>query len=171
MSPSLHADFLSAVQKTALPAWDFRGAGLGGTAAPAAGRRLSSNLVLCHLNHSLRGTASGRMRPWCAGLPKNTHLLRNGRVNVPELMLKMESPWSWRPAMPGTSSLLDCARKYRCNRILIAHHADDQAETILFNLLRGSYGLKGMHFCTVHQVNGKELHCCARCSSHPRGHQ
>jgi tRNA(Ile)-lysidine synthase len=37
-----------------------------------------------------------------------------------------------------------CARFHRCPRILLAHHADDQAETLLWNLLRGSHGAKGM---------------------------
>ena len=50
-----------------------------------------------------------------------------------------------------------CARSWRCERVLLAHHADDQAETILFNLLRGSAGLKGMQFHSEHWVEGKRI--------------
>ena len=40
--------------------------------------------------------------------------------------------------------------------VLLAHHADDQAETILWNLLRGSHGLKGMQ--PIQEMEGLELH-------------
>jgi tRNA(Ile)-lysidine synthase len=43
-------------------------------------------------------------------------------------------------------SLLTMARKKRCQAILTGHHREDQAETVLFNFLRGSgpLGLAGM---------------------------
>jgi tRNA(Ile)-lysidine synthase len=39
-----------------------------------------------------------------------------------------------------------CAKAHRCRRIFLAHHADDQIETCLFNFLRGAgaAGLAGM---------------------------
>jgi len=40
-------------------------------------------------------------------------------------------------------SFYDASIKYRCNKIAIAHNKNDNAETILFNLFRGS-GIKGL---------------------------
>lgn len=40
-------------------------------------------------------------------------------------------------------SFNDCYKKYKCNKIAIAHNKNDNAETILFHLFRGS-GIKGL---------------------------
>ena len=157
VSPSLHADFLAQSKKRRY----LLGISGGRDSVALLHLLLDAgyrNLVLCHLNHSLRGRASGQDAALVRRLAKKYELLsETGRVNVPELMLQNGGSMELEARNARHQFFADCARTYRCSRVLLAHHADDQAETVLFNLLRGSYGLKGMHFSTTHQVNGKEL--------------
>ncbi len=103
------------------------------------------NLVVCHLDHRLRGrasTADGRFVEKLAaelGLPFEIQ-----RVWVSKLALEQRESMETAARRARHRWFAECAVKYRCRRVILAHHADDQAETVLWNLLRGSHGLKGM---------------------------
>ncbi|HEY6284637.1 MAG TPA: tRNA lysidine(34) synthetase TilS [Ktedonobacteraceae bacterium] len=98
-------------------------------------------LRAAHLNHRLRGEASGRDAAIVATIVESWGLAcTSGEVDVAAL------------ARTERRSLEDAARsaRYRFLRevakgqpIAVAHHADDQVETLLLHFLRGS-GLTGM---------------------------
>lgn len=98
-------------------------------------------LRAAHLNHRLRGEASEQDASAVAALVRAWHVpIEIGEVDVPAL------------ARAEHRSLEDAARqaRYRFLRevaqgepIAVAHHADDQVETLLLHWLRGS-GLSGM---------------------------
>ncbi len=98
-------------------------------------------LHAAHLNHQLRGEASARDAAAVASIVESWGLpLTIGKIDVPAL------------AKAEHRSLEDAARiaRYRFLRevaqgqpIAVAHHADDQVETLLLHWLRGS-GLSGM---------------------------
>jgi len=107
-----------------------------------AGKRYPGvSLHAAHLNHKLRGEASARDAAAVASIVASWGLpLTTGEVDVPAL------------AREERRSLEEAARsaRYRFLRevaqgqpIAVAHHADDQVETILLHFLRGS-GLAGM---------------------------
>lgn len=110
-------------------------------------------LILCHLNHSLRGRASGQDAAFVRRLAKK-HSLECEVTRIDVARLSKDNGESIELAARNARHrfFADCSRKHHCKRILVAHHADDQAETILFNLLRGSAGLKGMRFSSPHTI-------------------
>lgn len=102
------------------------------------------NLVVCHLDHALRGRASTEDAKFVKRLAEKHGL--KCEIARADVRSRMENGESMETAARNTrhAFFATCAAKYRCPRIVLAHHADDQAETVLWNLLRGSHGLKGM---------------------------
>jgi tRNA(Ile)-lysidine synthase len=118
----------------------------------AAGYR---NLTVCHLDHGLRGRASTADARWVEKLSGQLGLV----CVVERVALKTEA------AAAGISLetagrqarhrfFAATARRLRCPRLFLAHHADDQAETLLMNLCRGSAGGPGMSAETTLAVPG-----------------
>lgn len=103
------------------------------------------NLVVCHLDHRLRGRASTEDSKFVKRLAEKLGLpCEVGRADVGKRMSERSESMETAARHSRHAFFAGCAEKHRCRRVLLAHHADDQAETVLWNLLRGSQGLKGM---------------------------
>ncbi len=101
------------------------------------------NLVVCHLDHRLRGLASAGDARFVKGLAARLgHPCEIGTVDIASLAEGSSLEAAARRARHGFFA--DCARTWRTRRLVLAHHADDVAETVLWNLLRGSHGIRGM---------------------------
>ena len=97
-----------------------------------------------HVNYRLRGDASDEdeafVRTWC------------GERGIDLIVRSFDGEW------PSGASVQQAARDFRyavfeeealaipCGKVAVGHHRDDQAETVLLNLFRGSgpEGLAGM---------------------------
>ncbi len=107
-------------------------------------------LEAVHVNHMIRGSEADRDEQFCAHLCKRYGVrLHVERVNVP--LLAKERRISTEEA--GRNARYEIFEKIARGigdegavRIAVAHHMDDQAETVLFNMIRGSRyrGLEGM---------------------------
>jgi tRNA(Ile)-lysidine synthase len=114
------------------------------------------NLVVCHLDHQLRGRAStGDARFVKALAEKLGHACEIRAVDVAKLAGGESVETAARHARHAFFA--DCARKWKSRRLVLAHHADDQAETVLWNLLRGSHGIKGMEVVKKMQMGRMEI--------------
>lgn len=111
-------------------------------------------LVVCHLDHGLRGRASRGDARFVKGLAERLELpFEGGRAEVAADAGSLETA----ARRARHRFFADCARRWRCGRLLLAHHADDQAETVLWNLLRGSRGASGMAEIQALPMAGREI--------------
>lgn len=111
-------------------------------------------LVICHLDHQLRGAASlGDSRLVRSTARKLGFKFHTAKSNIAKLAASNKQSIETAARAARLDFFAQCARQERCYEIFLAHHADDQAETVLMNLLRGSglRGLGGMKAVSAHQ--------------------
>lgn len=106
-----------------------------------------------HVHHGIRGAEADADAAFCARLCEELDVpFELQRVDVPELA--QEQGVSLETAGRHARRWLLAAAARRCKgcTVALAHHADDQAETVLFRLARGAAGLRGMQ--PVHVASG-----------------
>jgi tRNA(Ile)-lysidine synthase len=110
-------------------------------------KSLGFTLAVAHLNHQIRQSAAERDADFVESLAAKYGLpFHLGVKNVPALA--KQSGLSLEDAGRRARYEFFCqeARLHQYDTLALAHHADDQAETILFRLLRGAAakGLSGI---------------------------
>jgi tRNA(Ile)-lysidine synthase len=118
------------------------------------------NLIVAHFNHHLRGKASIGDATFVEKLAENLNLPSEiGEGDVPKLATKRKSSLETAAREARYAFLSQVAKKHKTRAVVLAHHANDQVETCLFNFLRGSgiAGLSGMKPRTTRMVEGLEL--------------
>lgn len=117
-----------------------------------------ANVVVCHLNHGLRGRASvedGRFVKKVA--EKMGYVVEVGKVDLKKQMEASGDALELAGRKARHDFFGDCGQKYRCGGLLLAHHADDQAETVLWNLMRGSAACVGIRARRILTMGGRKI--------------
>jgi len=114
--------------------------------------RLGVSLIAAHLNHGLRGREADRDEDFVRDLAR--------RLKISVVTKKI----NLKPRLPnGSGSIEETARKERyaflvsvagrkeCRKVAVGHILDDNAETVVMNLVRGS-GVKGLGGIPPHRA-------------------
>lgn len=106
--------------------------------------RLELKLTVAHLNHGLRGAESVGDALWVAELSKKLgYDISLDEVNVSERARVSKDNLEQAARRARYEFLAALAARVEADAVLTAHTLDDQAETVLLRLMRGS-GLEGL---------------------------
>lgn len=116
------------------------------------------DVVVCHLDHGLRGENSkGDARFVKRVAEKMGFEVEVEKADVRGLMEERKESLETAARAARHEFFAECGKRHCCGRLLLAHHADDQAETVLWNLMRGSYGLRGMREVREMKMGGRKM--------------
>jgi len=157
----LDRKFLLSLARLQLPAGPWIVAVSGGADSIALAHLLFRHhrepLLVAHFDHELRGTESTEdarfVKNWVA-IQAHRFTMRVGHgahheqhqavLGKPEQLLKgLEGNLEANARKARYRWLVELAERHQATCVFTAHHADDQAETILFRLMRGT-GIRGM---------------------------
>ena len=140
-------------------------------------------LIVCHLNHRLRGRSSDadarfvnrlveRYNEPALGLPRTRRGKRSprpitdggiefelGSANVRALGKQQKMSIEAAAREARYAFFAEIARRRNCRTIFVAHHADDLVETFLINLFRGAgnAGLAAMREVSTRRIDSIDL--------------
>ena len=126
-------------------------------------RERGIELVAVHVHHGIRGSEADGDMLFCKELCSRLNVkFREFAYDVPEYAKRNRLTCEEAGRILRYNSLRQVAAEYGSARIAVAHHMNDQAETVIFNVARGSgiRGLRGM--LPVNGTTIRPLLCCTR---------
>lgn len=108
-------------------------------------------LYAVHVNHGIRGKEASADEAFSRAYASKLHIdFEAVFLNIPELAAERGMSEEEGGRYYRYRSFRRIMQREGCNKIAVAHQRDDQAETLLFQLLRGS-GLRGLGGIRPHQ--------------------
>ena len=117
-------------------------------------------LIVAHLDHGLRGRAARGDARFVGRLAEKLGLMFDSvRVDVAASARTRKLSIEAAARAERYRFFAEAAVRHGCRTLLLAHHADDQVETFLFNLLRGAgpAGLAAMRTESQQQFGRRKL--------------
>ena len=115
--------------------------------------KIGFDLIAVHVHHGLRGESADKDQQFVEALCEQHRIpLEIFRVNLESIAKKRKQSLEEAGRMVRREAFDCVCQKYGGNKIALAHHQNDNAETLLWNLSRGT-GLDGLG--GIRPVNGK----------------
>lgn len=115
--------------------------------------KIGFDLIAVHVHHGLRGEAADQDQRFVEALCEQHRIpLEIFRVNLESIAKKRKQSLEEAGRMVRREAFDSVCKKYGGNKIALAHHQNDNAETLLWNLSRGT-GLDGLG--GIRPVNGE----------------
>ena len=116
-------------------------------------KKMGFQILVCHVNHGLRGAAADRDEEYVKKLCRHLNVpCRIFHKNVELIAGKWKQSLEEAGRAVRREAFETVCQENGGTKIATAHHRDDNAETVLLNLARGT-GLKGL--CGIRPVRGK----------------